>query len=270
MKKRVITLILLIIVLLVYVCFAVGCMLFPRVDPMETIPRPKYVEYFDQNKKIYFRTVGGYDGFGYLTLNGKKIPARYSLDVYSGYEEYIKISIPKEEDLRIDVEPTNRTYVSTLVRIRNLYEQNQVAFQKKVELFGESFEKVVLTVNQLEKADFEPWEYQFRWESKISEEWKVLDFVGTEEVFNGHKCLRVHARKTEQDKAQACIFKWLPDTKGFEIYFVEYQSQTTPTEGQQPIATGTYVLQDEVVTLTFVTDGVFDGAYPTLELTLRY
>ena len=269
MKKRIYGLTLLIVVLFVYTCSAVGCMLFPDVVPLESIPRPKYAEYFDENEKIYFRTVDGYNGFGYLVLNGKKISARYSLNAYSGYADYIEISIPKEEDLRIDVEPTNRTYVTTLVPIRDLYEQNQVAFQKKVELFGESFGKVVLTVNQLEKADFEPWEYRLRWESKTSDEWKILEFVGMEEVLNVHKCVRIYARKSELDQTKSCIFKWLPDVKGFEIYEIERQDQFVSSEGQQPIATGTYVLQDEVVTLTFVTDGVFDGAYPTLELTLK-
>ena len=51
MKKRIITLILLIAILLVYVCFAVGCVLFSSGGLLEPISRPKYAEYFDENGK---------------------------------------------------------------------------------------------------------------------------------------------------------------------------------------------------------------------------
>jgi len=271
MKKRIIRLILLVVILLVYVCSAVGCMLFPIVYLPETVLRPEYAEYFDENEKIYFRTVDGHTGFGYLMLNGKKIPAKYYID-HSIWNNKVMISvyIPREEDLRDDVEPTNNTYAfDTLTLFDKEYNKNKVLTARGVTLFGETFEKVTLYMNQLEKSDFEPWEYQLRWESKVSEEWKILEFVGMEEVLNLHKCVRIYARKSELDQTKACILKWLPDIKGFEIYEIERQDQFVPLESQQPIATGTYVLREEVVTLTFVTDGVFDGAYPTLELILK-
>lgn len=272
MKKRIITLILLIAILLVYVCFAVGCVLFSSGGLLEPISRPKYAEYFDENGKMYFRTVNGYTGFGYLMLNGKKVSAKFNISYYGDdyYGLLIQVMIPKEEDLRADTEITSKTYALDSFTVMDEEDNgSKVLYARKVILFGESIGKVTLSVNQLEKSDFQPWEYQLRWESKISEEWKILDFAGAVEMLNVHKCVTIYARKTEQDKTQACILRWLPDTKGFEIYLLENQSQFEPSAGQQPIATGGYVLQEEVVTLTFVTDGLFDGAYPTLELTLK-
>lgn len=272
MKKRIMSLISLAILLLVWACIAVGC--WPVVKLPELNERPKFTEYLDEDGKIYFRTVGGYAGFGYLMLNGKKVPAKYYIDPYESYYDEgrvnITVSIPKEEDLRTDTEPTDRTYTSDFLVVKDKEKDgNNLLYAKNVVVFGESIGTVSLVAKQLEKSDFEPWEYGIRWESKISEEWKILDFVGVEEVYNAHKCVTIYARKTEQDKTQACILKWLPEQKGFEIYLLEDQSQIEPSAGQQPIATGTYVFVEEVVTLTFVTDKLFDGAYPTLDLTLR-
>ena len=260
MKNRIIALIVLIIFATIYSCLAVGCTL-----GYEKASEQRFVEYFDKNGKIYFKTVGGMYGVGYLVLNGKKIEAEYELVSVGG--QGILVHIPKDEDPRIG-KSTNSTYASDYFDTSDLNEQNQITTSKEVVLFGENFGQIVLTMNQLTKEDFEVWELP--WQAQMIDDWKLLS-LNVADFYSyaaNDKYVSMSVRKTMYSQQEYFIFKWLPDTKGFEIYQKE-EDQVKPTEGQQPIAMGTYVLQDDVVTLAFVTDGLFYGAYPTVELTLN-
>ena len=92
MKKRIIALIVLIIFATIYSCLAVGCTL-----GYEKASEQRFVEYFDKNGKIYFKTVGGMYGVGYLVLNGKKIEAEYELVSVGG--QGILVHIPRTKIL---------------------------------------------------------------------------------------------------------------------------------------------------------------------------
>lgn len=264
MKKRIIALIVLIIFATIYSCLAVGCTL-----GYEKASEQRFVEYFDKNGKIYFKTVGGMYGVGYLVLNGKKIEAEYELVSVGG--QGILVHIPKDEDPRIG-KSTNRTYASDYFDTSDLNEQNQITTSKEVVLFGENFGQIVLTMNQLTKEDFEVWEMS--WDVQMIDDWELfsLSSVGLRgQGTNGKPVAMTVWRDMYSYRAsemESFFFVWLPEEKGFEIYTKE-EDQYEPTEGQQPIATGTYVLQDDVVTLAFVTDELFYGAYPTVELTLN-
>ena len=250
MKKKVFALIVLTVFIMAYSCFAAGCR-----NGYEKAHAQRYVEYRDQNGKMYFRTADGCTGVGYLTLNGKKVEATYMINGVA--RPVISVSIYNEE-YSCDVLPTS-----------DLNEQNQLVSSKEVVLFGENFGQIVLTLNQLDKKDFEVWE--MAWDVQMLDDWKLFSLgVGFRSHELDGKCVVMTAYRDmysmKADIREYFLFKWLPNARGFEIYKKE-ENQFVPTEGQQPMATGPYVLQDGKVALTFVADSVFNGAFTTLQLT---
>ena len=257
MKKRIIALISIITILLVYICTAIGCTseFLPKAEKL------RYVEYIDQNGKMYAKGVtGATPWYGYIVINDKKIPAYFN-QMFP--DTSIGVTI-----LEKDIPEGFNNWRETSFYTSDLNEQNQLISEENVVLYGENFGQIVLVMNQLEKEDFEVWELP--WQAQMIDDWKLLSLNVTDfySYAANDKYVSMSVRKTMYSQQEYFIFKWLPDTKGFEIYQKE-EDQVKPTEGQQPIATGTYVLQDDVVTLAFVTDGLFYGAYPTVELTLN-
>jgi len=258
MKKRIIAFVSVITVLFVYICALMGCTpkFLPKAEKL------RYVEYVDQNGKIYAKGVyGDTPWYGYIVLNGKKVPACFKRAFPT---TDILVTIP-EKDIPQEFKKSEYRRFG----LKDLNEQNQlVSYRDDVVLYGENFGQIVLTMNQLDKDDFEVWELP--WKIQIVENWNLvlLTIADLYSYETNDKCVSMYVRKRQGYNTEYFIFRWLPDSNGFEIFEAE-ENQVKPAEDQQPIATGTYVLQEEVVTLTFVTDGVFNGAYPTLMLTLN-
>ena len=257
MKKRIIAFVSVITVLFVYIGALMGCSpkFLPKAEKL------RYVEYVDPNGKMYAKGVyGTTPWYGYIVINDKKVPACFERAFPT---TDIIVTIPEE-----DIPQGFNGWEEKRFALYDLNEQNQLVSAKDVVLYGENFGQIVLTMNQLDKDDFEVWELP--WQVQMIDDWELLslNFAGLYSYETNDKYVSMSVCKTMYSQQEYFIFKWLPDTNGFEIYQKE-DDEVKPAEGQQPIATGTYVLQDEVVTLTFVTDGVFDGAYPTLTLTIN-
>lgn len=266
MKKRIIALISLVVLLLVWACMAVGCTpnLLPKAEKL------RYVEYTATNGKIYAKGVKGADYWmGYIVIGGKKISATFDRMFPQNSTIQVKI-LEKDAPEGVDVRDG---FAYDEFSIKDLNEQNQlVSHEENDVLFGENFGQIVLVMNQLTKEDFEVWELP--WQAQMIDDWELfsLSSVGLRgQGTNGKPVAMTVWRDMYSYRAsemESFFFVWLPEEKGFEIYTKE-EDQYEPTEDQQAMATGTYVLQDDVVTLAFVTDGLFYGAYPTVELTLN-
>lgn len=264
--RRSVKIITLAILLFVYSCLAVGCS-----NAFRKAKKFVYSEYTETEDRIYFRDYQGMFGMhGYIKLGGMKIAAEFSPTVQGNIVVTIAAEDAPEGDFTIDKSHGKPYVVENLLYIKgDINKNNQIVSDEGVELFGENFGQVVLTRNQLTAEDFDAWEYYSRWEKRMSNDWKLVSFGATCSMYSVYKCVKFHVKKDADGKQKTYIFQWLPDEKGFAIYEREEENDHIPNEGQEPIATGIYVLKDVKVTLTFITDNLFDGAYPTLELTIK-
>ncbi len=273
MKKKIISIVLLIVLSVSFVYMAVGCVSHFLPNASEE----KYFEYTEKNNKMYIRGIVGISGSeGWILLDGKKISAEFE----PTFKGNLLIRIRREDvpDYYYITPPFDREveYVTDIICIGDLNKNDQlVGTNEEVELFDEKFERIVLTLNRLDADDFDAWEYGTRWKSDTSDDYTVLNFYSRTPIWwNTDKCVLISVKKSADAQEEYYIFKWLPEEKGFEIYVRENDEQYTPQEGQEPVSTGTYEKKgekfNETVTLTFTTDGIFDGKYPTLELVRKY
>lgn len=268
MKKKLFSIFLLIVLSLSFIYVAIGC-----VDrTLRKAKNARYVEYTEMNGKMYFRWLKA-GGYGYIVLGGEKVPANFSFGMRSTL--VITISAKYAPEGHKNAYSTDEIIADDVFDVYDLNENDQIKSQdEEVELFGEKFERIVLTLNRLDADDFDAWEYSDYWKSDTSDDYAVVNFAQYYLRQGADKCAEISVKKSADANKEYYIFKWLPEEKGFEIYLREDDEQYVPQEGQEPISTGTYKKEgekfNETVTLTFITDGLFDGKYPTLELVRKY
>lgn len=213
----------------------------------------RFAEWHDEDYKISFRIANNTCGYGYITIGGEKVAATYQFVGWKG-----QLSITLDEDLNTD---DDLPITSDGFGIRDVNGNGQiVSTENNVELFGEYYGKVVLSYTQLEKSDFECWEFISQWE----DDGGLLSFHNN--CTDYYVCKSAGGQAKCGDRFEQIVFKWIPDGKKFEIYEHVYVDDEHDSFKGETLAEGTYVDNSDVAVLTFTKNNLFTLDTPTLTI----
>lgn len=171
------------------------------------------------------------------------------------------LSVTLDEDLNPD---DDIPVTSDGCGIKDVNGSGQIVSSENVTLFGENYGKIVLSYTQLEKSDFECWEFDGWWE----DEGGLLSFGNNCQDY--YVCKIISGQAKCGDRYEQIDFRWIPDGKRFEIYVRENGDGYHGSMERETVAEGTYEDNAGVAVLTFTKNNLFSLDSPTLTICDKY
>ena len=228
-------------ILLTFYSILLGC-----TYGMHDVNTIKYKAWTDENAGMYFRTLDSSgDGYGYVTINGKKEYGYFRIGV--GKPGSINIILFDENALFTDDEYKDVASFSVHYKDGKI-----ISNQKTLTVFGQEYSQLVFTKSEFDRNTIDAREYRnFEWSDEGN---NLTFFIGNYDFARGPGTAVVGGTEKE------IMFVWLEE-KRFEIYLGD-----EPKSTDEPVAYGTYTNNQSEAVLTFSYDSLFKNEFPALTI----